>query len=216
MKTYAIACLVFTLWFAPTSFAATISIDVGEHELLPNQAGQEVLLYVSPVGGAVDIDGVTLYARIGDGISPTPVPAPTITDLDILGTSERPTIFFDNNTGAPDFDPEPEDPPLPYFEFRSTTTLAGQFVNLTSESLLAILTLDTTGVSNGRWDLELLDPDGWETEFAGLTVDLVKGAISVAEIPEPNTLTLAIIGLVLVGGCCLRTKISERQRSKPM
>src|SRR5690606_30031634 len=116
--------------------AGQIFIDVGDHILLPNRAGQEVSIYVT---GGTPVAGLSLNAQIADGYPDVPgssIDGPDITAIDV----ETDTIFDSNNTGAviPVSGPQ--------LAFRYITTSSG---TVPAEGLLATFTFDTTGVSSG-------------------------------------------------------------------
>jgi len=167
-------------------------IEVGDHAIERDQPNQEVLIYVT---GGDPVAGVTFSIRTGDALTPTPCSAPQITALDILGSSTTPTIFFGNNNGQ--FDPDGDPDPFPRYESRITTTAGG---TVDADGLLAMLTLDATGVFGGTWALLACDPAGVESEFAGSGggTTIHNGTVWIdgfPSIPEPSTLVLLLIGL---------------------
>ncbi len=165
--------------FLAASASANLTISLGNIALLANTADQVVPVVVH---GGDAVEGVTFNVRIGDGLAPLPGPAPTITDLDILGTAAEPTIFFLDNTGQ--LDPDGPNDSFPYYESRTTTTTAADGT-VAAEGLLARVTLSTLGVNSGEWDLILKDPAGFATEFPGTSVTTEQGRIVI--VPEPAT-----------------------------
>src|SRR5687768_3460768 len=114
-------------------------ITVGNHELLPNTAGQTIQIHVS---GGDDVDGLNFNAQIGNGgpeVGGTDGPNLT---ADIING----TIFAGNNTGQ-------QDPgSVPQVAARTTTTGQG---TVDAQGVLATLTIDTTGFFTGTFDLLL-------------------------------------------------------------
>jgi hypothetical protein len=188
MRRLLCATLVSLAWllFAVPPASAELTISVGIVPLLPNTADQVIPIVVH---GGDAVDGVTFNVRIGDGLTPGAAGAPSIADLDILGTAAQPTIFFANNTGQ--VDPDGPNDPYPYYESRSTTTAGG---TVSAEGLLARVTVSTLGVDSGRWDLVLKDPAGFPTEFPGVNVTIQDGSIEI--VPEPGS-WVGLAGLLL-------------------
>jgi len=155
------------------------SIDAGDHLLQADQAGQLIEVYVT---GGEAVEGLNFRIRIGDGIDPTPSPAPKIPDddaVDLVGTAANPTIFYSNHTTPRDLDdPDQSD----YYEAAAIST---DHDTVSAEGLLAIVEIDTTGVTTGQWDLILRDPGGFSTSFVGpsgtIYPDLVVGSIKINE-----------------------------------
>lgn len=134
---------------------AGIVIEAGHHALLPNSAGQRIEIRVS---GGVEVAGLNFKAQVGDGFPDVPdsmVDGPNITDVDIVGTLTA-TIFTPNHAGQ-------QDPgSAPQVALRTATTQSGL---VTAEGLLATLTIDTTGFSEGTFALRLGDTYAGPTEF---------------------------------------------------
>ena len=156
----------------------TLVIDVGDHLLGPEATDQTVEVHVS---GAEEVYGVNFYARIDDGLSPTPTPSPEISNLDVIGDAGNPTIFYGNNNGQSDPDGDPD--AYPYYEARFLTTSPAAPPTATADGLLAIITFDTQGVTSGTWDLILSDPGGFQTDFIGAPVTIIDGTITVSTPP---------------------------------
>ena len=186
--------------FLAASASANLTISLGTIPLLPNTADQVVPVMVH---GGDAVEGVTFNVRIGDGLAPLPAPAPTITDLDILGTAAQPTIFYLDNTGQ--VDPDGPNDPFPYYESRTTTTTADATV--AGEGLLARVTISTLGVNSGAWDLILKDPAGFATEFPGTSVTIQDGRVEI--VPEPSTWLVLASALFGVPVWLLRRRIGR-------
>ena len=176
--TFVLAAL--TLLAVPVS--AAVTVDTGSHQLNPNQAGQIISVLVS-TDSSDQVAGLNFYFQIDDGQNPTITPAPAITSVDIIGVG---TIFNGNNTGQTDF------PFPPYFQGATTTTNSGSVL---ASGTLAWITLDTTGVTIGSWDLNISNTLNGDTDFATFPggVTLNDGSLSI--IPEPASLVLIAAGL---------------------
>lgn len=174
--------LVLTLLCAAVaSFADTYAITVGDHDLLPDQAGQTVEIYCSG-GGAFEM--VDFRLRVGNG---TAVPAkPVIESVDLLTG----TMFQTNNFGGQD-----DSLAEPYHITSSVMALS----EAACDGLIATVTLDTTGLTAGSWTLALGHTGGGPTELYGLDQNflpvllgttLTDGTITI--VPEP--LSLGLLG----------------------
>lgn len=165
---------------------AQLSIEVGTIYLQPNTPNQVVELYVT---GGTEVAGVNLVLLVANGgpefeelllLDPGEgILGPAMTSIDILTD----TIFADNNIGQ--FDA------LEVFELSqaaemATITAAG---TVTAEGLLARITFDTTGLTEGSFPLHLtLQED--VTHFQSLLgdvipVDLTDGLLIVGDAPPP-------------------------------
>ncbi len=138
---------------------ATPIIVVGDRYLLPDQAGQEIGIYVT---GADPVQGLEFNVQIGEGVS-----GPVFETIDIFTG----TIFEANNVGIY---------PGSYINLRDayqgTVTVSDTVL---ADGLLATLTLDTTGIFNGQYTLSLIDTLEGCANFAGLQIDITDGTIFV-------------------------------------
>lgn len=136
-------------------------IVVGTHRLAPDTAGQRVRVYVR---GGSPVQGLNLNAQVADGGAAAggQVAGPSITAVDLTTG----TIFAGNAVG-------PDDPgSLPQLAMRTITTASGTVV---ADGLLATLTLDTTGFTNGVYRLALGATANGFTDFAGLPASITDG-----------------------------------------
>jgi len=181
-------CGMLLVALASAAAGAPIEIDLAleNYQLQPDAPDQTILISVSDKQGGTTVSGVNFRLRLDDGISPGDSPAPRITAIDLIGDDTNPTIFYGN--ANPPVDPDGEPDAWPYYEARIVTTAAG---SVPADGLLAIVTLDATGVFSGSWDLILGDPGGFPTSFPDAAVDLEPGTLHV--VPEPATLTLLLI-----------------------
>lgn len=172
---FAVAMIVLGNWGA-VSQAATI--HVGDHQLIPNVAGQQIEIFVT---GGEAVSGVNLFVQVGDG-------GPELGDFGVAPGTDGPAITAVDLKTDTIFALVPNDqddlPGLPQvaissIEFGSPgqTTLA--------EGKLVTLTLDTRGFQSGSWELRLTNvlfelPNGpFETDFAGVGIDIVNGSINI-------------------------------------
>jgi hypothetical protein len=162
-----LACL-----FAFSDAAATraASVNVGTHFLAPNTSGQQVPILVT---GGEPVSGVDLFVQVGDGGAAVggDDTGPMITNLDLVTG----TIFAGNNTGA-------FTDPTPLIWGATTTTTSG---SIPANGLLATLTIDTTGILTGQFDLILNPPTTGPTAFADPSVItmLVNGSLRIGTAP---------------------------------
>lgn len=153
-------------------------IEVGDNILLPDKANQRVEIFVH---GGDAVQGLVLALLVGDpqgGGGPRPL----IEEVDIL----HGTIFDGNNAGN-----------LPGVYIDQLTNQAfyhtvAQVGTVPAEGLLFTLTVDTTGVPRGEYDLSLTSPLEGTTNFAGVDATITDGHLVV--VPEPASLTLLAIG----------------------
>jgi hypothetical protein len=136
------------------------------HTLLPNLPGQQVQIFAT---GGEAVSGIDFFVQIGDG-GPTvggDDTGPTITSLDLVNG----TIFAANNSGV-FTDPAP-------LIWGAATTTTSETVPV--NGLLATLTIDTTGLSTGQFDLILNPPSTGPTAFAdpGVTTNLTNGWLQI-------------------------------------
>jgi hypothetical protein len=140
---------------------AALIVDAGDHTLLPNTPGQTIQIFVS---GGDQVSNMNLAVIIGDG-SDSPL-EPDFTAVDILNG----TIFAGNNTGTTGGVQSSQ------WIYAGTTTISG---TVSGNGLIGTLTLDTTGLSSGVFDLVLDDPDFGPTDFGLVPVTLINGSLTI-------------------------------------
>jgi hypothetical protein len=164
------ACLLSFFGSAPARAAA---VNAGTHVLALNTPGQQVPILVS---GSDAVSGIDLFVQVGDGGATVggDDTGPRITQVDLVSG----TIFAGNNTGV-FVDPAP-------LIWGATTTTASGLVS--ANGVLATLTIDTTGIFVGQFDLILNPPSTGPTAFAdaGITTSLVNGSLSIGDLPPPG------------------------------
>ena len=163
-------------------------INIGIHSLAPNMQNQVIAI---PVTGGNAVQGLNLLVQIGDGglaLGGTYSSAPRIQDISITAG----TIFASNNTGRI-FD----EPATDQFWAIHTTTSSG---TVSATGTLALLTVDTSGFTQGSFPLLLADIAGdanSDTDFAGVPATIINGSINV---PEPGTCLLFWIPIATIRG----------------
>src|SRR5438445_10211088 len=90
-----------SILFITTVAVATPTIVVGNHVLLPNKGGQNVVI---PVTGGDQVMGANVNVQVADGGLPNggTIVGPAITGLDLVTN----TIFTGNNDGQQDAPPD--------------------------------------------------------------------------------------------------------------
>ena len=151
------------------------NIIVGNYVVLPDQAGQEIIL--SATGDSV-VTGFNLRAQIGDGLGPQKEP-----------------VFQDVSFAGGIWDA------LPYSVMGGPVEGAEQYAqasvvfnapdhNVISSGTLVKLLIDTTGISGGAYDLNLAGTDiGVDSAFLAIggteiPVAITNGSLSVLVAPQ--------------------------------
>jgi hypothetical protein len=166
-RLWIIACGLASFATASTQAA---NITAGMHTLLPNTPGQQLQILTT---GGEGVSGIDFFVQIGDG-GPTvggDDTGPTITNLDLVAG----TIFAANNSGI-------FTDPAPLIWGATTTTTSG---TVPADGLVATLTIDTTGLSTGQFDLILNPPATGPTAFAdsSVTTSLTNGWLRIGAAP---------------------------------
>jgi hypothetical protein len=152
------------------SAARAAAVTADTHVLAPDMAGQQVPILVS---GGEAVSGIDFFVQVGDGGTTVggDDTGPRITQVDLtIGT-----IFAGNNTGV-FLDP------APLIWGATTTTQSG---SVSASGVLATLTIDTTGMFDGQFDLILNPASTGPTAFAdpGITTSLIHGSLSIGDLP---------------------------------
>ena len=196
MNKAVISGLVVLMLAAVPVFAATI--DVGDHFLLPDTAGQTIEISITPGDPVEKVAGMNLFAQIADGGPEVggSVDGPVFTDADLLTG----TIFGGDPLAAP------IDIPVPQV-LVGAIALATSGTTIDADGLLVTLEVDTTGfnIGDGPWELKLantLDPagtqmlDGSVPSPQVIPVTIINGTIYV---PEPSTIVM-LLGVLAAFG----------------
>ena len=171
------------VWFFAIGFILGISglrgdvvVDLGEHVLVPNQPEQRVPIRIS--GGDL-IAGVNLVVQVEDGypeVVGSMADGPNVTEIDLEGRSGA-TIFASNNSGQ--VNPGSGEQAA----FRFITTQAG---GVPAEGTLAWITIDTTGIYEGEFLLNLEGGVIGATELLSPAIEKIalkvnRGRLSIGE-----------------------------------
>lgn len=168
-------------WGAIGSIAcAATTINVGNYLLLPNTPGQVISI---PVVGGDAAPGADLAVQIGDGGpemamygQPAGTPGPKITGIGLTTG----TIF--GVSGASQFTPSGNIPQVWF----TNVALLGTPTSVSTSGVLANITIDTTGFSNGSFPLLLKNvvpglnpPNGMSSDFtdSGPVPTINNGAV---------------------------------------
>jgi hypothetical protein len=153
------------------SLASAAAINAGMHTLAPNMPGQ--LVQIGVTGGEA-VSGVDLFVQVGDGGTTVggDDTGPKITNLDLVTG----TIFAANHTDV-------FTDPAPLIWGATTTTTTG---TVPANGVLATLTIDTTGITTGQFDLILNPAATGPTAFAdaGVVANLTNGLLQIGAAPS--------------------------------
>ena len=169
--------------------AAQPVVDAGTHELQPDQPGQQIELLVT---GGQPVAGLEFYAQLPSGAD-----GPCFQAADVLTG----TIFEGNHD---------QDPFAGWQSYVHSHDLyvgvATQAGTVSAAGRIVTLTVDTTGIENGTFLLQLCnDVEEAQTNFAGTEALLSDGTLVV--VPEPITLAL-----LAGGGVALLRRRRRRSR----
>jgi hypothetical protein len=154
--------LISSGWCAPL-------IELEDYILSANQPGQVIQLFVS---GTNQVQGLNFNLQVADGGPDAggSVVGPVITDVDVVTD----TLFASNHL-------EPVDPgSLPQLAIRSVITQTG---SVSATGLLATVTIDTTGITNGVYALQMAGTLNGDSDFAGIAADITNGQITIVSDP---------------------------------
>ncbi len=193
MRRFTSLSVLFCLLTFSALSASAATINVGDHNLQPNLAGQEIQFFIT--GGEM-ISGVNIYLQVGDG-GPEKgdygfaagTSGPKITSLDL----KTGTIFKDEADSAIDLIGIPQ-----VAQYYIAITRANGTVP--ASGLLMTAYLDTTGFTGGTWNLAMKETiDGTYSSNLGVSsfaLDITNGSITI--VPEPASLGLALLGGVML------------------
>ena len=164
--------------------SATPTVNVGNHGLLPNQAGQTIQIFVS--GGDL-VPGVDFTLQVADTGPASEggfgtIDGPNITGLDLLtGTIFAGGTQLGGTTVPP--------------QWWSRTAFTNSPV--AANGLLATVTFSTVGFFSGTWDLKMRDAQfnsstDWEGNGSvnGTGEGITNGTLYI--VPEPASLALLV------------------------
>ncbi|MEQ1828956.1 MAG: PEP-CTERM sorting domain-containing protein [Pirellula sp.] len=175
----------------------------GNHTLVANQANQVINIFASSATGEV-APGFNLNFVIDDGgsiVGGVDNNTPKITSINLKPTAG---LF----AGIPDIQFNALSSQKLFQVTIAPTNIANR-PTISTNSLLAQVTLDTTGLTSGTWvlDLDGLPSKGLpSSDFAGLATTVTNGSVNITAVPEPS----GVLTLCLVGGCALLARFRRR------
>ena len=170
----------FILLVISGPLSADPNVVVGDHVLMPDQANQSITLNVS---GVDSVTGFNLRAQIGDGDGPSA--EPVFQDINFAGgiwDSYPYTVLGGPIAGAEQ-----------YAQASVVFNESGRSV--TSNGILVELVIDTTGISDGVYDLNLAGTDiGVDSTFIAvggveIPANITNGSMTV-QVAPPATLVM--------------------------
>lgn len=178
-----LVALSLVMYFAETTWSAPI-INVGTHNLAPNEANQVILVNVT---GTDMVAGFNLKAQIGAGL--TPGDQPIFQSIDFSGGMWDAYSFTTIGDG-----------PIPGHEQLADFSVMFNGISdkIAANGLVVTMLIDTRGFVSGNFplmfastehgiDSDFLDPDG-----ASISADITNGTIHIT--PEPVTMSLLGLG----------------------
>ena len=180
---------------------ADIVIDVGNHTLLPNTAGQQIDILISSDPGDPLTSGLNLNVQIGDGNGAELEPVFNGTEGSDIGAWVVTGTIFEGELPF-GFAPIASFPSL-----IQAGIITGSGADVVANGILASLLIDTTGFnvagsfnlslannSSGLPDTEILGPTGEAGAIPAVTIN--NGSINIAAVPEPAAVSLIVLGLL--------------------
>ncbi|MDZ4781998.1 MAG: Ig-like domain-containing protein [Planctomycetia bacterium] len=159
-------------------------IAIGSHQLAANTAGQTVSIYVT---GGVPVSGLNLFVQVGDG-------GPERVQLGLPAGKDGPAITNLNVKNNTIFVGVPDNPAIDYVipqVASASLSIAQPGGTVAADGLLATITLDTTGLLGGVWDLKIkgvlpdLQGGPFDSDFAGMSIEIANGQLQIV----PATIT---------------------------
>ena len=161
-------------------------IDLGEIVLRPNTPGQMVPIYVDSQSM---VSGANLFVQVGDG-------GPELAEFDLPEGTKGPAVtavdLKTNTIFAAIEDNQIDQLGIPQV---ATTAIAisEEQQSVVASGLLATITVDTTGLFEGSWDLLLSNVlpfaaigGPFDTDFAGIPAHVTNGRVTVEETEVVN------------------------------
>jgi hypothetical protein len=160
----------------------SLRIDVGDHVLLPDTPGQTIPIRVQ---GGADVAGLNFNLQVEDagaafGGSRS---GPAITSVDLVNG----TIFDGNHEAVQVLTNAPQ---LVIHNITVASSVPNNAVAATG--LLAIVTIDTTGFTNGVFSLRMGDTLNGLSDFAGQSTAIYEGRLTIEDSEPPPAPDLSI------------------------
>lgn len=194
-----------SLWSIVLTLSVTSPLSAGfmfsgNHTLIANQQNQVINIFASPSSVGEIAAGLNLNLIIDDGgsiVGGEDNNSPKISSVNL-----KP--FGGLFANIPDAQTNAFSSQKLYQVTIAPTSVANRPI-ITSNVLLAQVTLDTTGLTSGTW---LLDLDGLvrppninlpASDFAGAAASITNGSLTISAVPEPSSLlTLTIFSATLM------------------
>ena len=185
LRQYTLSLLSWILVAAVPPSLGAATIDVGSHDLLPNQSGQVVDLFVA---GDEPVRGFNLRAQIGDGDGP--LVEPIIESVSFSGG------IWDAVSTAVGGGPIEA---APQFAQAFVVALEPPGQTVVANGLVAQMTISTVGIFTGSFNLLLSgtqigeDSDLIATGGSSIAPEIANGTLHV--VPEPTSATWVLMCL---------------------
>lgn len=186
----------------PALASAAVTVTVGNNVLAANTPGQVINIQISATAGE-GLNSMDLNAIVNNNLGSSPI-------ISGFNISTAPTLWAANATTVING----VDPPGTEI-FESVVNNSAVDSPIGANSILATLTIDTTGFFAGSWPLSV-GPNGSSTtapttlfSVSGEVVpQYLDGNISIAVVPEPSSI---ILGLFAAAG--MAAVVIRRRRS---
>jgi hypothetical protein len=181
----------------PAIAQATITITVGNHNLLPNTAGQTVDILVS-TDASEGVNSMDLSIIENNFVGGGPVMTALLLDDAATIWAASPSTQFGGI-----------DPPSDTELFNSVA-VDSTSTNVPLSGVLARIIVDTTGIPVGSYPLEIGRQDGSigpTTLFATtgqLSPIIIEGSLNI--VPEPSSVVLGMFGVAALGMVVIRRR----------
>ena len=181
-----------------SSVNAAIIVNVGDHQLQPDLAGQEISIEVTATDEDPKVVGFNLVAQLGDGSG---VGSPIFDGMpDSLEAVDFSGGIWDAYTATTS-----GTAPIgaaPQFAAASVTFNESD-ISIMPNGVLAKLKVDTTGIFEGEFDLRLAETLGNPSNFilpgGNQEVPVVSnGKVMIAAVPEPSAAALLVASLAVL------------------
>lgn len=189
-----------------TSTARAGLIIAGNHTLQANTPNQIISILAGPSSPGEVAPGLNFNLVIDDGgsvLGGVDGNAPTITKVNLKPAGGLFALLPNLQTDVVNFP-----------KLVQSTIVALSIPErpvLIPGTVLAEITLDTTGLTSGTWIIDLDGTDIFPTsDFAGEATTISNGILSIAVVPEPSCLLLVGVSIVLGlrrRGCALSRKV---------
>lgn len=198
---------------SPAMGQLVLSIDLPEIGMLPNQANQTFDVYLGDVNGAVLVNGIAFNIQVADGGPEVPggtTRGPAITAVDLFTGTVFAAPHNNGNSGSGQIVPQ-------VYERGTMTEWTADGLataSLQSGFKVATVTLDTTGMNSGTFELTLNTLNG-PTKYTTLGEDLYPALFdgSVTIVPEPRVYGFAMSAALVAFSAFRAVRGSSRRET---